>query len=264
MRNACEHFLKVFHGFSTALAEELAAPNVLSCQATEWKESFFFDITPKKTQLLIKLLTVPRINKNVHCSIQGLGFYIQRFWNLLSQGLTKPRINIDLYCSIQGLGFYIQRFKKNQLVAATQTLALESNLCVCVYIPGNMAGTWPRVSDVITNLRIGVGGGGRFSSDILIILVICKSNQTECVFVKAPGLSSIEMCMHGCWRFLICMQNLSQNVLKKNFRFSLHFLFYVFKISFWFCLSFCVFSFLSSSFPSNSPITSIFTCMLSF
>jgi hypothetical protein len=48
----------VFHGFSTALAEELAAPNVLSCQATEWKEiygeekwesrGFFFDITQKK------------------------------------------------------------------------------------------------------------------------------------------------------------------------------------------------------------------------
>jgi len=48
----------VFHGFSTALAEDLAAPNVLSCQATERKEiygeekwesrGFFFDNTPKK------------------------------------------------------------------------------------------------------------------------------------------------------------------------------------------------------------------------
>jgi crotonobetainyl-CoA:carnitine CoA-transferase CaiB-like acyl-CoA transferase len=65
----------VFHGFSTALAEELAAPNVLSCQATEWKEiydeekwesrGFFFDITQKKTRLLIKPLTVPRINKDL-------------------------------------------------------------------------------------------------------------------------------------------------------------------------------------------------------
>jgi len=45
----------VFHGFSTAPAEELA---VLSYQATEWKEiydeekwksrSFCFDLTPKK------------------------------------------------------------------------------------------------------------------------------------------------------------------------------------------------------------------------
>jgi hypothetical protein len=41
MRKACEHlFYKVFHGFSTAPAEELAAPNVLSCQATEWKEIY--------------------------------------------------------------------------------------------------------------------------------------------------------------------------------------------------------------------------------
>jgi hypothetical protein len=59
MRKACEHlFYKVFHGFSTAPAEELAAPNVLSCQATEWKQiygeekwkssGFFFDLTQKK------------------------------------------------------------------------------------------------------------------------------------------------------------------------------------------------------------------------
>ncbi len=51
-------FYKVFRGFSTAPAEELAAPNVLSCQATEWKEiygeekwesrGFLFDITQKK------------------------------------------------------------------------------------------------------------------------------------------------------------------------------------------------------------------------
>ncbi len=59
--------------------------------------------------------------------------------------------------------------------------------------------------------------------------------------MKAPGLSCIEICMHGSLGFLICMQKISQNVLKRKFNFSLHFLFIFFRFRFSFaCL--CVFS----------------------
>jgi len=109
------------------------------------------------------------------------------------------------------------------LVATTQTF--ESNLCVCVHIQGNMAGTWPRVFKIIANLSI--GEGGRFSSDILIILVICNSNQTECVFVKAQS----RLIFHwNVYAWLLGFSHLYAEFLhkmfsKENFENNLHFLF---------------------------------------
>jgi len=114
---------------------------------------------------------------------------------------------------------------------------------MCLYTPtGQYSQEYPR------SLPIWGLGWGVFSSDILIILVICKSNQTECVFVKAPGLSSIEMCMHGCSGFLICMQNFSQNVLKTKSNCSLHFLFMFFRFLFGFACLCVLLSFFFISF----------------
>ncbi len=118
-------FSKVFDGFSTALLEELAAPNVLSCQATEWKEiygeekrnsrGFFFDLTQKKNSALNQR---PYGTQNQQRSMSlNSGFRVldSKVLKPLSQGLTKPRINKHLYCSIQG--FRLIKVLKNQLVA---------------------------------------------------------------------------------------------------------------------------------------------------
>jgi hypothetical protein len=118
----------VFHGFSTAPAEELA---VLSCQATEWKEiydeekwksrGFFFDLTQKKN---LALNQRPYGTQNQQRSMSlNSGFRVldSNILKPLSQGLTEPRINKDLYCSIQG--FRLKGFKKpvgsNQLDVST-------------------------------------------------------------------------------------------------------------------------------------------------
>jgi hypothetical protein len=89
----------VFHGFSTALAEELAAPNVLSCQATEWKEIY------GEEKWKSRGFSYGTQNQQRSTSLHS-GFRVldSKVLKPLSQGLTEPRINKDLYCSIQGLG----------------------------------------------------------------------------------------------------------------------------------------------------------------